>query len=159
MRYLLHIALAATLLGCTGKGDASLHADRYVLRQELLGKISKTSAMRRQLIATELKYYLDRHDARDTGFDWAVSYAERGDSSIRHYLPQGNVTIHTLLKHYQGKRLMLDEQGRLVVGLLQDSMLVSGVRIDSAGVFAGTMNRWAEASGYGYYHSADGTYT
>lgn len=159
MRYLLHIALAATLLGCTGKGDASLHADRYVLRQELLGKISKTSAMRRQLIATELKYYLDRHDARDTGFDWAVSYAERGDSSIRHYLPQGYVTIHTLLKHYQGKRLMLDEQGRLVVGLLQDSMLVSGVRIDSAGVFAGTMNRWAEASGYGYYHSADGTYT
>ena len=105
MRYLLHIALAATLLGCTGKGDASLHADRYVLRQELLGKISKTSAMRRQLIATELKYYLDRHDARDTGFDWAVSYAERGDSSIHHYLPQGYVTIHTLLKHYQGKRL------------------------------------------------------
>ncbi len=159
MRYLLHIVLATTLLSCTGKGDASLHADRYVLRQELLAQSSKASAMRRQLIATELKYYLDRHDARDTGFDWVVSYAERGDSSIQHYLPQGFVTIHTLLKHYEGKRLMRDELGRLVIGTLQDSVLISGLRIDSAGVFAGTMNCWAEASGYGFYRSADGTYT
>ena len=158
MRNLLHIVFVASLLGCTGKEDASLHADRYMLRQELLAN-SKDVAKLREQKAAELKYYLDRHDARDTGFDWVTSYAVRGDSSLRHYLPQGHVTIHTLLKHHEGKRLMRDEQGRIVIGMLKDSILVSGVRIDSAGVFAGTMSRWAEATGHGFYRTADGTYS
>ena len=159
MRYLLHILLATTLLSCTGKGDSSVYADSYVLRQELLAKNKEQVTKLREQKAAELKYYLDRHDARDTGFDWIERYAQRGDSSLRHYLPQGSVTIHTLMKHHQGKRLMRDMQGRLVIGLLRDSILVSGVRIDSAGVFAGTMNRWGEASGYGFYRFANGIYT
>ena len=159
MRYLIQVIWAVVLLGCTGREDASLHADRYLLRQELLSKTKETSALRRQLIADELRYYFDRHDQRDTGYEWVAAYSERGDSSIRHYLPQGLVTIHTLLKHYEGKRLKSDVHGRLLIGLYQDSILVSGVRIDSVGVFAGTMNRWAEATGYGYYHSSDGTYS
>ena len=153
------IILAMMLLGCSGMGDASLHADRYTLRQEVLAQTGEAAALRQQHIANELKYYFDRHDIRDTGFDWVTSYAERSDSSMRHYLPPGKVSIKTLMKHYEGKRIMRDEHKRLVVGLLHDSVLVSGVRIDSAGVFAGTMNRWAEASGHGFYHGADGAYT
>ncbi|MCR4808403.1 MAG: glycosyl hydrolase family 25 [Prevotella sp.] len=158
MRYLLNIILAAILLNCTGKGHSSLLADEYTQRQQLLTKKGTTPTMRQQQMQAELHYYLERHDNRDEGFDWVVDYAARGDSSVRHYLPLGRVSLLSLMKRPNGKRLMRDDKGRLIIGQLENSVLISGVRIDSTGVYAGMMNNWGEATGYGFYRTADGTY-
>ena len=114
--------------------------------------------MRSPQIAAEIKYYLDRHDPQDEGFDMVTRYAERGDSSMAVYLPQGPLSLESMLKPHEGKALTRDALGRLVIGRIQADTLVSGVRIDSAGFYAGQMNRRGEACGHGFYRSADGTY-
>ena len=110
------------------------------------------------LKSAELKYYLERHDPRDEGFDMVARYAEHGDSSMAVYLPLGRLSLVSTLSPHRGKVLIRDRQNRIVVGILQADTLVSGVRIDSTGFYAGQMNRRAEAWGHGFYRSADGTY-
>lgn len=118
----------------------------------------QSSTTLRHHVQDEVRYYLDRHDSRDEGYERVMSYATRGDSSLSAFLPQGPVTLTSLLRHPQGKQLRRDAQGRLVVAIFRDGIATTGLRIDSAEVFAGSFNQWGEATGSGISHGADGSY-
>ena len=81
--------------------------------------------MRSPQIAAEIKYYLDRHDPQDEGFDMVTRYAERGDSSMAVYLPQGPLSLESMLRPHEGKALTRDALGRLVIGRIQADTLVA----------------------------------
>ncbi|MBR2236171.1 MAG: glycosyl hydrolase family 25 [Prevotella sp.] len=125
---------------------------------DVLVDINPVMSGRRQMLDAEIRYYMERHTPVDEGFDMVARYAQRGDSTMAVYLPQGRMTLHNTLLHAQGKALVRDAQGRLVIGRFQADTLVSGVRIDSVGFYAGMMNRRGEAWGHGFYRGADGSY-
>ncbi len=159
-----------TLCGCNNKDDSlssrALSQDDITAANtqqfdpELLALIHQYSENneRRQQLDAEIKYYLDRHDPQDEGFDMVTRYAQQGDSSMAVYLPQGRLTMGSSFRRRPGKVLMKDQLGRLIIGHIETDTLISGVRIDSTGFYAGQMNRRGEAFGHGFYRSADGTY-
>jgi len=170
LKFILPILLIYALWGCSDKGDSaasrsltqgnSYSTDTQQFDPELLDLIHQYSANsdRRRLIDAEIQYYLERHDPQDEGFDMVTRYAQQGDSSMAVYLPKGRLTIGCSIGRHTGKVLVKDRSGRLIIGRIGNDTLVSGVRIDSLGFYAGQMNRRGEAFGHGFYRSADGTY-
>ncbi len=110
------------------------------------------------MLDEEIAYYLERHNPLDEGFDIVTRYAEQGDATMAAYLPQGRLSLSSMRPRHEGKALVRDAQGRRIIGFYHADTLASGVRIDSAGFYAGMMNRRGEASGHGIYRQADGTY-
>ena len=117
----------------------------------------------------ELDYYLKRHDPKDEGFDVVVRYALDGDSALAVYLPHGRLTLNSFLHPLSigsevkphpilEKFLLKDALGRIIIGRFESDSLLMGVRIDSTGVYGGTMTLRGEACGHGIYRAADGTY-
>ena len=117
----------------------------------------------------ELDYYLKRHDPKDEGFDVVVRYALDGDAALAVYLPHGRLTLNSFfhplsiggkLKQHpiQEKFLLKDALGRIIIGRFESDSLIIGIRIDSTGVYGGTMTLRGEARGHGIYRAADGTY-
>ena len=152
------LLLLATLCGCSDKGDTSSPVKHKEAAPQPSLDIRAQDQERQQLITQELKYYFERHNPQDEGFDMVARYAEHGDSSIVVYLPQGRMTLGNTLNPHRGKALIKDDCGRWIIGRFQADTLVSGVRIDSTGFYAGQMNRRGEAWGHGFYRDADGTY-
>lgn len=153
------ILFVSAMFGCSGKEESS-SPDYYYdpFLTSLPGIESSDSTERQKLIRAEIDYYLERHDPQDEGFDMVVRYAEYGDSSMAVYLPPGRMSLRNLLPLQHGKVMVKDSLGRLVVGRFQADTLLSGVRIDTTGIYAGMMNRRGEASGHGFCRLADGTY-
>lgn len=120
------------------------------------------SKQRNEMIAKELDYYLDRHNVRDEGFDMVIRYAEDGDSTQAFYLPKGKAAARNLMNWHhgrrQGKGVTTDHLGRLIVGMFNADTLVSGIRMDEKGIYAGMMNSAMEACGHGSYRSVDGSF-
>ena len=144
---------------CSDRGDAPLPLRPHAsLPLDIPSSNPAAAAECQQRIDAEIKYYLERHNPLDEGFDIVVRYAEEGDSTMAVYLPQGRLTLSNMLNRHQGKSLVSDAQGRLVIGRFQSDTLVSGLRIDTLGIYAGMMNHRGEAWGHGFYRSADGTY-
>ena len=50
-------------------------------------------ALRQQHMKKELDYYLQRHSVEDEGFDMVARYAEKGDSLLASYMPEGKPTL------------------------------------------------------------------
>ena len=119
-------------------------------------------SQRRQLIMAELEYYLQRHNVVDEGFDMVARYAEEGDSTLTTYMPQGDLVLTNAfaqLRHRrEGKQVVKDPEGRIIIGTFHHDTLVSGIRIDPKGIYAGQFNRHLQASGHGSYRQGDGTY-
>ena len=119
-------------------------------------------SQRRQLIMGELEYYLQRHNVVDEGFDMVARYAEKGDSTLTTYMPQGNLVLTNALavlnRKREGKQIVKDPYGRIIIGTFHNDTLVSGIRIDSQGTYAGQFNRHLQACGHGSYQQSDGTY-
>lgn len=117
---------------------------------------------RLQMIQNELNYYLQRHSVQDEGFDMVARYAEEGDSTLATYMPKGILTMpfihnkNNVLR--EGKCVVKDIYGRIIIGHFQADTIVYGIRIDPLGTYAGQFNRHMMASGHGSYQSADGTY-
>ena len=114
-------------------------------------------------IKAELDYYLQRHDVKDEGFDMVARYAAEGDSTLNTYKPQGRVAPFGYFQRWknmsrEGKHIVTDTQQRIIIGTFHADTLVSGIRIDSLGVYAGQFNRYMQASGHGSYQYADGSY-
>ena len=105
-----------------------------------------------------LSYYFLRHDSLDEGYETVVRYASQGEIPLSAVLPRGSLWLGSTLVPRERKVLLRDVLGRLVIGMMHGDTLVSGVRIDSAGFYAGAMNHRGEASGQGIYRSADDTY-
>lgn len=113
-------------------------------------------------VMQELTYYLQRHNVQDEGFDMVARYAEEGDSTLYAYMPSGQfkpTSFHHWKNHpREGKCVAIDRQGRFIIGTFHADTLVSGIRIDSLGIYAGQFNRWMQACGHGSYRHADGSY-
>ena len=114
-------------------------------------------------VKAELKYYLQRHDVKDEGFDMVARYAVEGDSAIAAFKPKGKITPFGMFVRWkdfprEGTCLVKDKKGRFVIGTFQADTLVSGIRIDSVGTYAGQFNSEMEASGHGSYLHADNTF-
>ena len=114
---------------------------------------SEERARRQEQILAELRYYLERHDVQDEGFDMVARYAAEGDSTLAAYLPEGPVnplnSIHWRGLTREGKGIVSDSRGRIIIGRFHADTLVCGLRIDRIGTYAGTFNRAMEASGHG----------
>lgn len=120
--------------------------------------ISRRTAM----VKGELEYYLKRHNVVDEGFDMVARYAEQGDSTLSSYMPLGRITplgfYYNKGVKRQGKGITRDSLGRIIIGTWQADTLVSGIRIDSAGIYAGQFNHCLQAEGHGTYRSTDGSF-
>ena len=111
---------------------------------------------------SELEYYLQRHNVVDEGFDMVARYAEKGDSTLTTYMPQGNLVLTNALavlnRKREGKQIVKDPYGRIIIGTFHNDTLVSGIRIDPQSTYAGQFNRHLQACGHGSYQQSDGTY-
>ena len=123
---------------------------------------SQPSTLNDERICYELEYYLKRHNVDDEGFDMVARYAEEGDSALSAYMPRGHATPLGLLRlrHLlrSGKGIVRDSCGRLVIGTWQADTLVSGIRIDTLGIYAGQFSRAMTADGHGSFRAVDGSY-
>ena len=121
-----------------------------------------TLLRRRARIQSELRYYLERHNVQDEGYDMVARYSVEGDSTLAAYLPEGPArplnSIHWRGIGREGKGIVSDDYGRIVIGIFHADTLVSGLRLDHEGIYAGMFNRDMEASGHGSYRSLDGSY-
>lgn len=117
---------------------------------------------RQAKIQAELRYYLERHNVQDEGFDMVARYSVEGDSTLAAYLPEGPAiplnSIHWRGISREGKGIVTDDHGRIVIGTFHADTLASGLRLDHEGIYAGIFNRHMEASGHGSYRGHDGSY-
>jgi len=108
-------------------------------------------------LQAELQYYLDRHNVQDEGYELVAAFANGQHLQQRiDTIPIWNVG-RWKGKQRNGTAISRDSLGRIIVGNWENDTLVSGVRIDSAGIYQGTFLN-GKADGHGSYISADGHY-
>ena len=102
-------------------------------------------------INNEIEYYMDRHNMQDEGYEMVVAFAggKRHQVVIDRYVPLWNVGSWTGHRRH-GTALALDSLGRTLVGTCQDDSLVTGIRVDTLGTYAGDFLQ-EKASGHGAY--------
>lgn len=147
------------------RGNFAIKKKKYMTRNIItvafLSLICFTS-LHAQTVEQELDYWLSRHNVQDEGFDMVARYAQEGDTTLRSYLPEGKVYLWNIGRwkgiRREGKGVVRDSEGRLVVGMWHADTLASGIRIDSEGIYAGNFDRHEQAHGHGSYHKAGGEY-
>ena len=107
-------------------------------------------------ILEELKYYFDRHNVQDEGYEMVVAFADghrMASEPVRHFRVRNIGTW----KDYRrsGASVVLDSLGRTVIGLCRDDSLVTGVRADSIGIYIGDFSQ-TKAHGHGAYYADNG---
>lgn len=109
---------------------------------------------------TELKYYLDRHNVQDEGYEMVVRYAQYGDTMLTH-LPEAPLKLTNIGRWKgigrQGTGLDCDTAGRIVMGHYEADRLANGLRVDTASIYSGDFDG-SVAEGHGCCLTADGTY-
>ena len=108
----------------------------------------------------ELKYYLDRHNVHDEGYEMVAAYAQRGDTMLTR-LPTEPLQLLNI-GHWRGvvrsgTGMERDSLGRIIVGRYAADTLYHGWRTDSAAVYSGDFAQGV-ANGHGCSMTADGTY-
>ena len=109
--------------------------------------------------AEELKYYFDRHDVQDEGFEMvaAIASGQRLNVSVAPTLTA--LSVGTWKGHQrQGTVLSLDSLQRTVVATWQSDTIETGVRVDSTGIYMGDFSR-LKADGHGALYQPDGSYS
>ena len=110
-------------------------------------------------VAEELKYYFDRHDVQDEGFEMvaAIASGQRLNVSVAPTLTA--LSVGTWKGHQrQGTVLSLDSLQRTVVATWQSDTIETGVRVDSTGIYMGDFSR-LKADGHGALYQPDGSYS
>ena len=165
LHLIIYIAWLSAVVACQSDEKAPRKTVPVTFEAEPLPHPSADTAAQaqhRRLVNNELEYYLSRHNVDDEGFDMVARYAEEGDSTLSAYMPQGHATPLGILKlrHMlrEGKGIAHDSCGHLIIGTWRNDTLVSGIRIDSLGIYAGQFNRHMKASGHGSFRSVDGSY-
>ena len=113
----------------------------------------------------ELDYYLDRHNVEDEGYEMVAAFA----NGQRHRETLDTIPIYNVGrwkgKIRQGTAISRDSLGRITIGHWDNDTLVSGIRIDSTGIYQGAFTGVtsgsivdAKAEGHGSYITADGSY-
>ena len=114
---------------------------------------------------TELDYYLERHNVEDEGYEIVAAFAngKRHEETID-TIPITNIGRWKGKKR-QGTAISRDSLGRITIGQWDNDTLISGIRIDSAGIYIGAFTQGtnaaitdAKAEGHGSYISVNGHY-
>ena len=117
-------------------------------------------------IQAEIKYYLDRHNVQDEGYEVVVGFIE----GKRHHIEiNPHVTLRNVgtWKDYEreGTAITRDSLGRITIGNWDNDTLTSGIRIDSTGTYIGAFKNGrpgvitdAKAEGHGAYIATSGHY-
>jgi lysozyme len=166
--FFLLFLVFCSLLGSCGKDAATKDrevptSDTVFVMPALERMDTATIAKRKRLIAQELKYYLERHDVQDDGYDMVARYASMGDSTLLLYRPTPRLHPFSIGRWRQrqlnGTKLLRDAEGRMIIGAFEADTLVCGIRIDSAGIYAGQFSRHLQATGHGSYRLlSDGSF-
>lgn len=107
-------------------------------------------------ILEELKYYFDRHNVQDEGYEMVVAFADghrMAPEPVRHFRVRNIGTWNDYRRN--GASVVLDSLGRTVIGLCRDDSLVTGVRADSIGIYIGDFSH-TKAHGHGAYYADNG---
>ena len=111
-------------------------------------------------IAEELKYYFDHHNVHDEGYEMVANYAQYGDTLLSK-LPANPLTILAIGKwkgvSRQGTGMERDTLGRIIYGHYEADSLETGIRLDSAEIYAGDFSG-LQVHGHGCCLTQDGTY-
>ena len=162
-RIFIFLLIIATLWSCSrgSRTDGISAGGSDTLATQLPTLSADSSRQRKAETQAELKYYLDRHDVQDEGFEMVAAYATHGDSLMTSLLPQEPVSIWSIGRwqgiQRRGYGLSSDSLGRVVLGEYEADTLRSGIRIDSAGIYAGDFSHGL-AGGHGAYKSVKGLY-
>lgn len=111
------------------------------------------------LLQAELQYYFDRHNVQDEGYEMVAAYAQKSDTMLAmlpECAPMMNIG-HWLGTSREGSGMERDTQGRIIIGTYVRDTLRNGLRLDSAGIYAGDMTG-TMAQGHGYYLDNQGLY-
>lgn len=108
----------------------------------------------------ELKYYFDRHNVQDEGYEMVANYAQYGDTLLAR-MPQERLTLFNV-GHWrgisrQGTGIERDTTDRIIVGHYEADTLTTGIRLDSAAIYSGDFGG-NMANGHGCCVTQDGTY-
>ena len=107
-------------------------------------------------ILEELKYYFDRHNVQDEGYEMVVAFADghrMASEPVRHFRVRNVGTWKDYRRN--GASVVLDSLGRTVIGLCRDDSLVTGLRADSIGIYIGDFSQ-TKAHGHGAYYADNG---
>ena len=108
----------------------------------------------------ELKYYLDRHNVQDEGYEMVANYAVHGDTMLTQ-LPEETMQLLNVGRwkgiSREGTGMERDTLGRSVIGRYEADTLIVGIRVDTAAVYSGDF-AGGQANGHGCTLLADGTY-
>ena len=108
----------------------------------------------------ELKYYLDRHNVQDEGYEMIVNFATNGDTMLTH-LPSEPLQLLNVGRWQgfprEGTGLDRDTLGRISFAHFEADTLVTGLRTDSAEVYSGDFAQGL-ADGHGCSLTGDGLY-
>lgn len=109
-------------------------------------------------IQAEIKYYLDRHNVQDEGYEMVVGFIE----GKRHHIDiNPHVTLRNIgtWKDYsrEGTVITVDTLGRTILAVCQADTIVTAIRADEEGTYQGDFSQTG-ASGHGSYLAANGSY-
>jgi len=108
----------------------------------------------------ELKYYLDRHNVQDEGYEMVVSYALYGDTMLAR-MPKEPLQLLNIGPWKgivrSGTGMERDTLGRIIIGHYEADTLSNGLRTDTASIYTGDFGRGV-ANGHGCALADDGTY-
>ena len=149
---MLSAMLLATLTGCHGRlSPTSLTVGADSTWMFRVPSLSSTVFAAKEMVdeadsalQAELAYYMERHNVQDEGFEMVAAYRCRPDTLLA-LLPQETTVTR-------------DSAGHIIIGTYVRDSLVSGVRLDSAGIYAGDFSADGTASGHGYYLDDEGGY-
>ena len=110
-------------------------------------------------VAEELKYYFDRHDVQDEGFEMVAAIASGQRLTVSIDPTFTALSVGTWKGHQrQGTVLSLDSLQRTVVATWQADTIETGIRADSMGIYMGDFAR-LKAEGHGALFQPDGSYS
>ena len=154
---------AATFLWYDVQNPMASHRQPFSLSLDSAARLSPallTDTLRRmaaEMLKVETDYYLDRHNVEDEGYELVAGFAngQRLRESVD-TIPIWNIG-HWKGKKRNGTAISRDSLGRIIIGNWQNDTLVSGIRIDSAGIYQGTFLN-GKADGHGSFIATDGHY-
>ena len=109
-------------------------------------------------VQAEIKYYLDRHNVQDEGYEMVIGFID----GKRHHI---NINPHVTLRNVgtwkdysrEGTVITLDTLGRTILAVCQADTIVTAIRADEEGTYQGDFSQTG-ASGHGSYLAANGNY-
>lgn len=106
----------------------------------------------------EIRYYLERHNMQDEGYDVVVAFAggNRHQVTVDQNVPLWNIGRWAGHQR-EGTTITLDSLGRTIVGTCRQDSLTTGIRIDSTGTYLGDFYEEL-AEGHGAYLTPAGDY-